>query len=428
MAMRCLPLILLALAVPAAGQDSIPAVPVPADGTDSIPLYTNLGDYSRMITTPSSLAQAYFDQGLRLTYGFGHPEAVRSFHEAVRYDSSCAMCWWGVAWARGPYINAEMDSASAIEAYAAVQQAERLKAGATDVERALIDAMAARYVEHAQEERAALDTAYMRAMADVVRRFPDDLDAATLYGEALMVLRPWDLWTRSGEPKPGAPEVLSALESVLARDIRHPGACHLYIHAVEASAQPARAEACADLLGARIPGASHVPHMPSHIYMRIGRYGDAVIANRAAWHVDQQAAYGGAPGIYPSHNLHMMMTAASFDGQSAVAVQAARDLARDFPTNAFYPAVILVRFGRWREALELPLPDTANRLHTGIWHFARGYGFLGTAQADSARASLHALDSVIALTDTSATFRGHSQRVLLGIARAMFAADIALHD
>lgn len=417
-----LPLVLLALAGAVRAQNaSLP--------TDSVPLYDNLGEYGRTITTPSARAQAYFDQGLRLTYGFGHEEAVRSFRTAIRYDSACAMCWWGVAWARGPYINATMDSASAVEAYAAIQRALQLQHGASEVERALIEAMAARYVAAPREERAVLDSAYVRAMRAVVERFPDDLDAATLYGEALMVLRPWDLWTRTGAPQPGAEEVVATLEGVLARDLGHPGACHLYIHAVEASLAPQRAEACADLLGARIPGASHIPHMPSHIYMRIGRYADAVVANRKAWHVDQQAAHGGPPGIYPSHNLHMMMTAAAFDGQSAVALQAARDLARDFPANAFYPAVMMVRFGRWREALELPPPaDRTNALHHGIHTWARGYGFLGAGQPDSARAALASLDGIIARTDADARFRGHEQRVLLRIARAMLAAELALHD
>lgn len=422
-AMRTLPLSFLAVSLLALSlPDSVAAQSPP------VPVYPNLGDYARVISTSSPAAQQYFDQGIRLTYGFGHAEAVRSFREAIRQDSTCAMCWWGVAWARGPYINARMDSASAVEAYAAVRRALRLTRHATEVERALIDAMAARYTERPVEERAALDSAYMRAMARVVERYPDDLDAATLYAEALMVLRPWDQWTRAGEPKPGTERVLAALESVLERDVRHPGACHLYIHAVEASREPERAERCADFLGARIPGASHIPHMPSHIYMRIGRYGDAVVANRHAWHVDQQAAHGGPPGIYPSHNLHMMMTAAAFDGQSAVALQAARDLARDFRSNAFYPAVMLVRFGRWREALELEPPDSANRLQRGIWHFARGYGLLGTGALHSARSELIELDTTLARTPEDARFRGHSQRDLLGIARALLGAEISVQE
>ena len=428
--MRATPLLfaLLCAGAPAAhAQHTMPA----ADSTaadSAVPLYDNLGDYSRRITTLSPEAQAYFDQGVRLTYGFGHPDAVRAFRAALDHDSACAMCWWGIAWARGPYINSEMDSASAVEAYAAVQQAVRLRDNANAAEQALIDAMAARYVASPEEERAALDSVYARAMADVVRRYPHDLDAATLYGEALMVLRPWDLWTVTGEPKPGAEEVVAVLESVLARDLMHPGACHLYIHAVEASQQPERAEACAEHLGARIPGASHVPHMPSHIFMRIGRYGDAVVGNRAAWHVDQQAAYGGPPGIYPSHNLHMMMTAATFDGQSAIALQAARDLARDYPWNAFYPAVMLVRFGRWREALELPEPDTAMRLHEGMWRFARGHGYLGTGSTARARVELAGLDYVLEATDEDDSFRGHRTRDLLGIARAILAGELALQE
>src|SRR5687768_8703146 len=176
---------------------------------DSVPLYGNLGTYSRKVTTRSALAQQYFDQGLRLTYGFGHPEGVRAFRAAVKHDSACAMCWWGVAWARGPYINARMDSAGGVEAYNAIQRAVALKPTVTAVERALIDAMATRYAPvPTRDNRARLDSAYVNAMREVARQYPRDLDAGALFGESLMVLRPWDQWTRTGDPKPGTEEVL----------------------------------------------------------------------------------------------------------------------------------------------------------------------------------------------------------------------------
>ena len=405
------------------------AAPLGAQEADSVPLYGNLGDYHRTITTSAPLAQQYFDQGARLVYGFGHPEAVRAFRAAIRADSACAMCWWGLSWAYGPYINARMDSTNGVHAFEAIQRAVRLKRNATPVERALIDAMATRYVRTpTRANRAGLDSAYMRAMNDVVTRHPDDIDAATLYGESLMVLRPWDQWTRTGEPKPGTEQVLAALESVLSRDLSHPGACHLYIHAVEASLQPERAEACADLLGARIPGASHVPHMPSHIYMRIGRYGDGVVANRRAWHVDQQAAYGGAPGIYPAHNLHMMMTAAAYDGQSAVAAQAARDLARQFPGHIFYPWLINVRFGRWAEQLDAPAPPADRPFDVALWHFARGMAQLANGRTAAARADRAAVDAIRAELQETQRFRSHKMRDLLGIARATLEGEIAARE
>jgi tetratricopeptide (TPR) repeat protein len=408
-------LLLLLWPLPALAQ--APAEPVP--------LYDDLGSYSRRVTTSVPLAQRYFDQGLRLTFGFGHPEAQRSFRAAIAEDPDCAMCHWGLAWSLGPYINARMDSVAGVEAYAAVRRAVARKGNASEVERALIDAMAARYAAvPTARSRPGLDSAYVGAMRDVVRRFPDDLDAQSLLGEALMVLRPWDQWTRTGDPQPGTEEVVAVLEGVLARDLRHPGACHHYIHATEASRDPGRAAACADHLGDVIPGASHIPHMPSHTYMRIGRYGDAVRANQRAWHADQRSAHGGAPGIYPPHNLHMLMTAASMDGQSAVSMQAARDLARGFPANSFYPPVIMVRFGRWEEALELPHQATSP-LHVGLGHFSRGMAHLGLGRADSARARLTELDALLPTVTEAQRFRRHPQRAILGIARGILAGELA---
>jgi tetratricopeptide (TPR) repeat protein len=238
------------------------------------------------------------------------------------------------------------------------------------------------------------------------------------------VLRPWDQWTRTGEPKPGTEEVIAVLESVLKRNVKHPGACHHYIHATEASRTPQRAAACADLLGDIIAGASHIPHMPSHTYMRIGRYGDAVRANQRAWLADQHAAHGGAPGIYPPHNLHMLLSAAAWDGQSAVALQASRDLARNYPgAGSFYPLLILTRFGRWDEILDQP--TSTNRFHTGVRFFARGLAHLAKQRSDSAQTSLDSLDAIVAVTGDSVRFRGHSQRALLGIARAILGGEMA---
>jgi tetratricopeptide (TPR) repeat protein len=394
-----------------------------AGQNDSVPFYGNLGSYSRKVTTRSPLAQQYFDQGLRLTYGFGHPEGVRAFRAAVKHDSACAMCWWGVAWARGPYINARMDSAGGVEAFNAIQRAVALQSSATAAEKALIGAMATRYVAvPTRANRPGLDSAYANAMREVARKFPKDLDAGALFGESLMVLRPWDQWTRAGDPKPGTEEVIATLEKVLKRDIRHPGACHSYIHAVEASRQPERAEKCGEFLGSSIPGASHIPHMPSHIWLRIGRYADGVIANTKAWHIDQQAAFGGPPGIYPTHNLHMLLTAAAFDGQSAVASQAARDLSR-FGANAFYPMAIAARFGRWQEILESTWQPSQG-YHRGVKAFALGLAHLANERADSARTYLMRVDSIIAATPDSLQFRSHPQKSLLGMARAHLAGEL----
>jgi tetratricopeptide (TPR) repeat protein len=396
----------------------------PGVTTDSVPLYDGLGTLARAITTDVAAAQQYFNQGLRLTYGFGHDEAVRSFREAIRRDPACAMCYWGVAWALGPYLNAGRDSARIAEAFVAIAEARRLASAASDVERALIDAMATRYERvPVMDRQARLDSAYATAMRDLVRRFPHDLDIGTLYGEALMVLRPWDHWTRDGRPQPGTEEVLAVLESVLGRDIRHPGACHLYVHAVEASPAPQRAEPCAEFLGDAIPMASHVPHMPSHIWMRIGRYGDGVRANQRAWHADQMAVHGRGVPIYPTHNLHMLLFAASMDGQSAVAWQAAKDLARISAASGFYESLVLARFGRWDDVLDLSAaPD--NSFRRGIWRHARGLAHLRKGSTDSAQVQLDSLDAILRSTPDSLRFRGHRQVDLLGIARGILAGEV----
>ena len=396
-----------------------------ARDTVPLPVYDALGTYSRRITTRSAEAQTYFDQGLRLTFGFGHVTSRKSFREATARDSTCAMCWWGLAWALGPYINGQMDSTGGVEAYRAIQNAQRHANAGTPVERALIGAMSARYVEiPVRATRKSLDTAYVEAMRQVVRQHPNDLDAAALLGEAMMVLSPWDHWTRSGEPKPGTADVLRTLESVLARNPRHPGACHHYIHATEASTAPQRAAACADLLGAIIPGASHIPHMPSHTYMRMGRYGDAVRANQDAVIADIRAAYGGAPGVYPPHNLNMLLAAAAMDGQSGVSLQAARDLDVRYPSTGSWEPLILARFGRWDEILAAT-PPTGGLLHATAGAFARGLARLAQANRAAAAGELRILDALLAGVAEGAREGGHPARSMIGIPRAILSAEIA---
>jgi len=407
---------LCALAVPAQAQHELHVTSAIVPDS-AIILFNNLGPHTRTITTQVPGAQAYFDQGMRLAYGFGMPEARRSFEAAIRQDPQCAMCHWGLAWSLGPYVNGGMDSIGGVKAYQHIQQAKRLARSATPVERALIDAMLVRYAAVPQRsERARLDTAYMNAMRDVARQHPDDLDAATLFGESMMVLRPWNYWTKSGEPQPGIDELMRVLEGVLARNLAHPGACHLYIHATEASTQPRRAEQCADLLIDGMPGASHMRHMPSHTYMRIGRYADGVRSNQLAWIADQQAQHGGATAIYPAHNLHMLLFAATYDGQSAIAMQAARDLARTTPGSAFHLPLILARFGRWQEILELPVP--VSPFAAAMQHYARGMAQLRSNQGPNARMSLAALDAQLRENGVQA------QRNLLGLARAVLSAEL----
>jgi tetratricopeptide (TPR) repeat protein len=419
-------LVLLLAAAPAGAQHGEHASHGAASGAEGAPLYESLGTFGRPIGTSSELAQRYFDQGMRLTFGFAHGDAVRSFREAARLDPNCAICWWGVAWASGPHINdARRDSASLAQAFDAIQDARRLRRGANPVEQALIDAMAARYARvPTQRNRSRLDSAYARAMGQVVRRHPDDLDAATLYGESLMVLSAWNYWMVDGEPQPGTAAMLGVLESVLARDLGHPGACHLYVHAVEASRDPGRAVPCAELLEDAIPGVSHIPHMPAHVLVRVGRYGDAVRGNQRARMADLEAREGRAVAVYPTHNLHMLLFAASYDGQSAVAMQAARDLALESANSAFFQYLVLARFGRWSELVRMSqAPEAAYPL--GLWRYARGLALLRTGEADSARTYREALAAQLDTTPATATFRGHPHRSLLGMAHAILAAEIA---
>jgi tetratricopeptide (TPR) repeat protein len=303
--------------------------PAPAD---TVALYDDLGDHHHAITTGVPAAQDYFDQGLRLVYAFNHAEAIRAFDEATQLDPDCAMCYWGTALAYGPNINAPMDSAGRVAAYAALQQALERAPRASAQEQAYIEVLAKRYDPVPPADRAALDSAYARALGEVAERYPDDLDAATLHAEALMNLSPWYYWTLEGEPRLDTPRILARLESVIARDPSHPGACHYYLHAVEA-AQPEKAVPCAERLAELMPGAGHMVHMPGHIYIRVGRYADAIEANVHAVHVDetyiadQRPAMGVYVAGYYPHNYHFLSFAATMAGRSAQAIQAARAVA-----------------------------------------------------------------------------------------------------
>jgi tetratricopeptide (TPR) repeat protein len=397
------------------------------EADERFPLYrAGLGTLTRPVTTADDSAQAYFRQGLQLMYAFATDEGRRSFEEASRADPSCAMCAWGEAWARGPYLNGRMSPDEEPRAHEAARRAHRLAQGAgaaTRVERALIEAMQVRYAATraaAEEGRDERDRAYADAMARVYADFPDDLDVGTLYGEALMLLEPrrgtWPL------DKPSVQRIHSTLEEVLARDLSHPGACHLYIHATESTPNAHLAEPCADLLGSSIPGASHINHMPSHTYNRVGRWSDAVRANQQAWHSDQKAEIGEGFAIYPSHNLHMLLFAASMDGQSAVAVQAGRDYGKLVDGGHFYHALALLRFGRFDEVLELSEPP-ADPVFRGLWDFARGMSHLRLGGVDSA-AHYHGRLTDLVEAEPEASFRGHPIDALLGVVGGILQGEL----
>ena len=392
--------------------------------TTPIQLYeTGLGTFTRPISSANKDAQAYFDQGFRLMYAFGKSEAVRSFREAWKRDPDCAICYWGEAWAWGSYLNGPMTADEAPHAYAAVQKALSIKAQASEVERAFIDAMAVRYVEKFDpEKRADQDRAYADAMRRVSEKYPDDLDAATLYADALFLLEP-----RRGSRDVNDPNVQrlhGVLERILSKDVHHPGACHLYVHATESTIVPERAAACAEFLGASMPAASHINHMPSHTWNRIGRWGDSVRANLEAWHSDLKAATGEGVAIYPDHNLHMLLYAASYDGQGAIAMRAGKDYARR-TGSSFYEALTLLRFGRFEEVLDVSRrPEDA--IHAGLWDFAQGYAHLRQGAPDFARVYLA---RVVKSAETStATYRRHPAKNLLGAVAGILEGEIHRAD
>ncbi len=442
---RSTPAFLAALVLLSAG---CPTAPVSqhqhaASGDKTPPvLFDNLGSYHKAITTSSPQAQAYFDQGLRLVYGFNHWEAQRAFLEATRLDPDCAMCYWGVAITYGSNYNSPTDPERERGAYLAVQRARAAGARATERERAFIEALAHRHSATPGADRAALDRAYADAMRDLARRFPDDLDAATLFADAMMNLRPWNLWTADGKPQPGTEEIVVTLERVLAVNPAHPGANHFYIHAVEASPSPEQGLAAADRLRSLMPGAGHMVHMPSHIYLRVGRYADAVAVNVQAVTADRAYFARSAPSdiyrlMYHPHNLDFVWLAASMEGRSAETIRAAREFAGSVPaemavqmsdmeTAPAAPIFALARFGRWEEVLREPPPPAGLPYVTGAWRYARGLAFVATSREQEASRELAELETIRRGVPPERTVAGYfkTQEMLL-LAAEVLAGEIA---
>jgi tetratricopeptide (TPR) repeat protein len=400
---------------------------LPPDFDQPIGLYkSGLGTFTRSISSTNREAQAYFTQGFQLMYAFAKTEAGRSFREAQRRDPNCAICYWGEAWAWGPYVNGRMTVEHAGRAYAAIRKALALADTHADAkEQALIRAMAARYVAPDKlpspptpATRLAQDRAYADAMARVAASYPDDLDVATLYAEALFLLLPRPAAFAVDEPT--VARILAVLEAALKRDLRHPGACHLYIHMTELTPEPGRAAPCAAHLGDAIPGASHINHMPAHVWTRIGRWGDAVQASLRAWQSDQSAARGTGFMTYPAHDLHMLTFSAAMDGQRSVAVQAARGFAR-LTSDPMLLALVLVRFGQFDEVATIG-ERPANEISAGMWDFARGYAALRRGERTIAAAALERLQQTA--RTSKASFRIHPAKTLLGTVAAILEGEI----
>lgn len=379
-----------------------------ARAPEAPPLFEDLGGYSYPITTASAEAQRYFDQGLRLAYAFNHPEALRAFRAAQRIDPGCALCFWGEAYALGPNINAPMGGEAIAPAMAATERAMALRAGASERERALIEALSRRYSADAAADRSALNGAYAAAMAEVARRFPGDPDILSLYGDALMNLSPWDYWEKDARtPKPAQAELLPALEKALAADPRHPYAIHLYIHAVEASTTPERAEPYADRLAALMPGAGHMVHMPAHIYFRVGRFADSIAINKDAVAADEAYVAKVEPNsLYPysyyPHNVHFLLESARMAGDGATALAAAEklpgvlsdDVAAQVPWVQLIKAAPYFAHTQFSEPeVTLALPDPGDRFPyvRAMWHYARGVAHAAAGDTEAAQAEAEAI-------------------------------------
>ena len=368
------------------------------------PLFEGTGPHHRPVATDSPEAQAYFDQGLAFLYAFNHDEAIRSFLGAAEADPGCAMAFWGIAYANGPHINNPVVPAEReAEAFEASREAARLAGSLDDgADRALIHAIASRYASPQPEDRGPLDRAFATAMADVYRRFPHDGDVAALYAESLMDLHPWDLWNHDGSAKEWTPEIVALLEDVLDEHPEHPLALHLYIHTVEASDDPARADEAADALRDLMPGLGHMVHMPSHIDVLRGRWNEAIVANSKAIEADR-AYRDVAPAppdfyrLYMSHNHHMKAYAAMMVGRSEMAMASIRDLVDDIPTgwleeNAIWadgfiamPYEVMMRFGRWEEILKEPEPAEYLPFTRSIHHAARAVALAALDRPAEAR-------------------------------------------
>ena len=384
-------------------------------GADA-PLLSGLGTHSYRITTSSKLAQRYFDQGLRLAWGFNHAEAQRAFRKAQQLDAQCAMCFWGEAYALGPNINVPMDDKAVAPAAAAAAKARELASRATPAEQALIEAIAARYSADPKAERPKLDAAYAQAMQRASTRFPADLDIAALHAEALMILSPWDYWEAGGATlKPAVTALVETLERVLARQPDHVGAIHLYIHAVEASNDAKRAERYADRLAKLAPGAGHLVHMPAHIYFRIGRYKDSLAVNRAAVKVDETYIQRYRPeGVYPlayyPHNVHFVLVSAQMSGQGGTAVEAAQKLGGVISNDAARAVLLLqpvkaapyfahAQFSDPATILALADPGADFPYIRAAWRYARGLAQLKPGDAAAAGAELAEIERITQGTD-----------------------------
>ncbi len=377
------------------------------------PLFSGLGGLHFSVSTASLEAQTYFNQGLMLSFGFNHAEAARSFFEAARQDSECAMCYWGYAYVLGPNYNAGMEKENYQRAYDAVQKARSLSSQCTPKERDLIAALSQRYSNDSTITRHALDSAYAEAMRSVHRKYPSDATVGALFAESLMDLHPWNLYAKDGSIQTWTPEILSVLEHCLQLEPMHAGANHFYIHATEMSQHAESALASANRLRDLVPGSGHLVHMPSHTYIRIGMYHDGVVANQNAVRVDSlytEACH--AQGVYPlayyPHNHHFISACATLCGESKIALASANAASRlshkklmqdpAWATLQHYysiPWFVEVKLGLWNEILRSPAPEKVLKYPSVVWHYAQGMAMLSRNRVADARSHLAAMHEVM---------------------------------
>lgn len=405
-----------------------------------VTLMDGLGNHHHPIATKNEEAQKYFDQGLILVFGFNHPEAIRSFQRAAELDPDAAMPLWGIALALGPNYNLDVDPAAEKAAYDAVQKALALAPKAPENERAYIEALAKRYSNDAKPDLKKMSLDYKNAMGELTKKYPDDLDAATLYAESAMNLRPWQLWEKNGKPAEGTEEILAVLESVLRRDPMHPGANHYYIHAVEASPNPERGLPSAERLDTLVPAAGHLVHMPAHIHIRTGDYEAAALSNERAAKADEKyieatKTKGVYPAMYYNHNLHFYSAASAMQGRFDDSIQWANKLAvnvapavKEMPMiEGFlpYPYFVLLRFNRYKDVLSLPEPDKSLSITTSAWHYARGVALAGSGKSEEAAKQLALLDETREKIPADALFGLNKAQDIMALASHVLEARIA---
>ncbi|WOX04070.1 hypothetical protein [Microbulbifer pacificus] len=412
----------------------------PSPSGSLAPRLQNLGKHTFPVSCASEKGQQYINQGVNLAYGFNHAEAGRSFREAARLDPDCAMAYWGQALVLGPNINVPMDQEAEPKARELVLKAKSLEKSVNARERALIDALTKRYTGD-PSDRGKADAAYAAAMGKVAEQYPEDLDIATLYAESIMDLRPWNYWMRDGTPYEGTEQIVALLEKVMAKNPEHPGALHLYIHLIEPTDTPERAEKAADTLKNLMPGAGHIVHMPAHIYQRVGRYADSVATNERAIAADEDyIAQCRAQGIYPMayypHNIHFLWFANTASGRSAAAIDAANKAAEQISDESLaampmlagfrvIPYWSLARFGKWDQVLALPQPPQDQFLN-GAWHYVRGLAFIGKGQLDKAQAELEQVQKIAASPALDySMFSPNSAKQILSIAPEVLAGELA---